>query len=255
MNTDVARSRAIERHRSASLRAVGGDPTAEFRGFRLVSHGRAVGFASPYLSIIHDSAGLDSSGQALTPSQGQGANAAGARSLEIQRSVADTLGLLLRHNDFDLHLKLRPDEAFQRVVFDVLEQIRCEALCPDLTGIKANIEHAFLTWCFNSRRNRVSENGLALLIYTVTHMVRSRLVRAHIDEEVDGLIEATGAGISPIIGTPLRVLSLHVDDQSAYAVPAKELAAVLHEIVSDAGEQDLDDSVADARTRLLLPPE
>lgn len=255
MTADVTRRRAIERHRAASLRAVGGDPTAEFRGFRLVSRGRAVGFASPYLSVLHDQAGLDSSGQALTPGAGQNANAAGARSLDTQRGVADTLGLLLRHNDFDLHLRLRPDEAFQRVVFDVLEQIRCEALAPDLPGIKANVEHAFLTWCFNSRRNRVGENGLALLIYTVTHMVRTRLVRAHIDEEVDSIIEATRAGISPIIGTPLRELSSHIDDQAAYAVPAKELASLLHEIVSDAGEQELDDSVADARTRLLLPPE
>ena len=79
MTTAVRRRRA-ERRGAAVVRAVGAEPSADLRGGSLLVGGRRVGLASPHLAA---DLGEISDAQA--------------------RGIADSLGLLVRHSDLDLH--------------------------------------------------------------------------------------------------------------------------------------------------------
>jgi len=105
------------------------------------------------------------------------------------RGLGDALALLLRHSDNALHQELAPADPLQRVIFDILEQLRCQSLAPELRGIRQNLDAASQAWCQHARANGVAESGVGLLVYTMTHMARARLRLGMTDEEVDSIIE------------------------------------------------------------------
>ncbi|MDG2261263.1 MAG: cobalt chelatase, partial [Actinomycetota bacterium] len=201
MTIDEATRRRLERHGAAALRAVSGRPTAELRGSRLEVDARPVAMASPYMSPVE------------------------TMTLPRSRGIADALGALLRYSDLDLHRTSSPSEPLARVVFDVLEQLRCEALLdPVLAGSARNLDAAFDGWCMDARNQQVGESAVGLLVYTVTHIARARLVRITMDEEVDALTETTRGNIGAIIGGPLRELRGTVTSQAEFAVHAVDIA-------------------------------
>lgn len=226
-----ARVRRIEQHGAATLRALSGVGGAELRGHRLEVDGRWVDLATPYLLAGDDI------------------------SVPRSRGVADALAMLLSISDLDLHLAGRPSDPLARLLYDVLEQLRCEALVPPtLVGVRANIEAAFRAWCAESRRTRVDETAVGLLVYTVTHMARARLVRTLIDEDVDNVIESTRANLGRLIGGELRELRGLVGDQQRYASVARDLA---ERVAAFAGVVSARGGVAEAAEgffELMLPP-
>ena len=169
-------NRAIERQRSAAVRAVGRDPKAEFRGGRLTTGNKVVDIASPFLTLT------------------------GNESPIIMRGLGDALALILRYTDRELHQSLVPADPLQRVIFDMLEQLRCQALAPDLRGIQQNLAATSDAWCQNARANGVAESGVGLLVYTLMHMARARLRLGMTDEEVDSIIEMPRARLGRLIG-------------------------------------------------------
>ncbi len=234
------------------VRAVGREPAAEIRGDQLVSRGRAVAVASPYLLLTEGSQTAANNPDGLEPKRLDIVDHQAAA-----RGRADALGLLLRHCDLELHRQLRPEAPLERLVFDVAEQLRCESLAPALPGLKANVDAAFEAWCLDARRRRVSELGVALLVYTVTHMLRTRLVRSFPDETVDDILEATRANISPIIGPAIFGCMETTHDQTEFAHHAQQLAALVADIagdVGDAGETELD-AVDPSQYRIVVPPD
>lgn len=234
MTPDLER-RAHERHGSAALRAVSGRPTAELRGHRLRVDGRVVSMASPYLTLDTNTADQEPDA---------------ARS----RGVADALGLLLRNSDIDLHLELGPTDVLERIVFDMLEQLRCDALVPTaLRGVRLNIDTAFDAWSLDARATRVTENRMAMLVFTTTHMVRARLMAKTLPEDVDELIESTRGHLGPIIGHALQVLPRYVRDQRAFAEPAREIARLVSAVAGDADEKRTNAAKSVSRHRLLVP--
>lgn len=236
MTTDLER-RAHERHGSAALRAVSGRPTAELRGHRLHVDGRAVSMATPYLTLDTNTADQ---------------KADVARS----RGIADALGLLLRNSNIDIHLELGPTDVFERIVFDVLEQLRCDALVPAaLRGVRMNIDAAFDAWSLDARASRVAENRMAMLVFTTTYMVRARLMGNSLPEDVDELVESTRGHLGPIIGHALRELPQHVNDQRAFAEPSREIARLVSDIARDAGDKSANAAESASRHRLLVPPD
>ena len=165
--TTTVRRRRAERRGAAIVRAVGGRPDAELRGGTLRLGHRRVGLASPHLA-----ADLGE----VSPARARG--------------VADSLGLLVCHSDLDLHRELAPSEPLERVVFDLLEQLRCESLRPTAwVGMEHNLDAAFGEWSEQCLGERIAESGVGLLVFTVTHMARTRLVRSLTTEVID---EVTG---------------------------------------------------------------
>jgi len=222
-------SKALERRRSAALRAVARDPQAEFRGGRLTSSNKPIDIASPYLTLADND----------TPA--------------VMRGLGDALALVLRHSDNELHQSLAPSDPLQRVIFDILEQLRCQSLAPDLRGIRNNLDAASHAWCQNARANGVAESGVGLLVYTLTHMARARLRLGMTDEEIDSIIETPRARLGRLLGHALKDLPTVATNQTAFAQASLEIARLLTEL-ADADDFD-DDNASSARYQMLVPPE
>jgi len=163
------------------------------------------------------------------------------------------LALILRHTDQQLHAELRPEDALQRVTYDVLEQLRVQALAPPLSGVNSNLEAASEAWCQNARANGVAESGVGLLVYTMTHMARARLRLGMTDEEIDSIIEAPRARLGRLIGHALKDLATHVGSQRDYAGASLEIARLIAELAEAA--EFADDQQGSARFQMLVPPE
>ena len=221
--------RVIEQRRSAAIRAVGRDPRAEFRGGRLSSNNRPVDIASPFLTL------------------------AAHEDPAVMRGLGDAVALILRHTDRDLHASLVPEEPLQRVIFDMLEQLRCQSLAPDLRGIRQNLDAAAKAWCQNARANGVAESGVGLLVYTLTHMVRARLRLGMTDEEIDSIIETPRARLGRLVGHALKQLSEHAHDQAAYAEASLEIARLITDLAE--ASEFADETGGSARYQMLVPPE
>jgi len=222
-------NRAAERQRSAALRAIGRDPKAEFRGGRLTTDNQRVDIASPFLTL------------------------AANESIHVMRGLGDALALILRHTDRSLHASLAPADPLERVIFDMLEQLRCQALAPDLRGIQQNLAAASDAWCQHARANGVAESGVGLLVYTLTHMARARLRLGMTNEEVDAIIEMPRARLGRLIGHALQQLHAHMYDQAAYAADAREIARLITELAE--ASEFADGITGSARYQMLVPPE
>lgn len=223
----------LERHGAASLRALSTVTKAEYRASRLRIDGKPAPFAAPYLAIDFSEAGLTQS-----------------------RGVMDSLGLRLKHSDNELHNQLSPPSGFARLVFDVIEQTRCESLIPEeRVGIKTNLDAAFIEWCLVAHGNGFCDSDLGILLYTVIHMVRARLIGTFEDETAEALIEATRANLGPIIGKSLYQLKAVKEDQLAFAKHAADIANELARMVEDASEDADDSAKLKERHSVILPPD
>ncbi len=211
MVTGSVRGRLLERHSAASLRAIAGEPRAELRAQRLRVAGRSVAMASPHLVADMESVTV---GRA--------------------RGVADALGLLVRYSDHDLHRQMAPEAPIERVVFDLLEQLRCEALQPDgLAGVQRNLDTAFEGWSLDAQHERIGESGVGLLVFTITQMARARLGRPINDPHVDDLIETTRGTLAPLVGEALYELPGVIGSQRAFAFHARAIAEAVALVAGD----------------------
>lgn len=229
----VEARRRVERGAAAGLRAVARRPDAELRAARLEVGHRPIALVVPHLL-------LPSGDDEPSPAR--------------RRGVADAIGLRLRHSDRDLHLALSPDAPLERVVFDIAEQFRCEACAdPTLAGVRTNIATAFDEWSESARGANIGETGVGLLVFTITHMLRARLLRRPASEAVDDLIEVSRGNLARLAGHALAKMPDLITDQEAFAEPARELARLLAELLDDATEVDRETPEATTRNRLVTP--
>lgn len=229
----TAETRRQERNGAAVIRALGRTPEAEYRARQLEVGERAVGIATPYLLPERNDLGQPVDDV-------------------IARGVFDAIGVRLRYSNAALFAEHEPTEVVARVVFDLCEQLRCEALVPNsLVGTRTNMERAFRQWC---RREKLTSTAIGTLLYTVLQVVRSRLITPIHDEQIEDQIESTRALISPIIGEALKGLKTHRLDQAAFVVPALSMAEAISELVSESSDQSTD-STKVAAAALFIPPE
>lgn len=222
-----AETRRRERNGAAVVRAFGRSPHAEYRARHLQVDDRPIAVSVPYLVDEFDDE-------------------------PPMRGVYDALGIRLRQSDRALHTSLEPDDLVARVVFDMLEQLRCESQIPEeFLGAQQNVEGAFRRWCASQK---LTETAVGMLLFTVLVMARARLVRPIHDEVIDDEIESTRSRISPLIGVALEGLEVHRHDQRAFAIPALSLAETIAEMV--AGETvDEPDETEKAVSSLFIPPQ
>ena len=227
----TAERRRNERNGAAIIRALGKSPAAEYRARQLQVDDTSIPIATPYL--LPD-LGVDSADE------------------ELARGVFDAIAVRLRFSDGAIFAEHEPTDLVARIVFDMLEQLRCESLIPDsLEGTRQNVDRAFRTWC---QREKLSSTAIGMLIFTVMQMVRARLIAPIHDELIEDQIESTRALISPIIGVALKGLRGHREDQVAFAVPALSLA----EAISDMASESSADHVVEPTqvvAALFVPPE
>lgn len=244
-------TRRAERAGAAGLRAVAGNPAAELRGTRLEVSNRPIAIVVPYLA-------LDALATGTSTKPRPGSNMATDSSTDLtqqhRRGVMDALGLRLRHSDRALHLELSPTDPIERIVFDIAEQFRCEALVdPTLVGVKANTIAAFDAWSDRALAERIGETGVGLLVFTITQMIRSRLLRIPATELVGDVIEIPRGNLARLVGHALKQLPALIDSQQNYAEPAREIARLVGEMAADAGESLTSAPEAVERNQLLIP--
>ena len=155
-----------------------------------------------------------------------------------QRGAADGIALRLNHSDSALHQARAPESAVQRLIFDLLEQLRVETFISDShPGMRRNVERRFRDWSLRFHDDGHADTELGLLIYTIAQVAWSRLTGSPTFEETDDLIEVTRGRISEFIGEDIAGLRRERLDQARYAEHALEIARIVDE--SLLGAQDL----------------
>ncbi|WEM44194.1 aerobic cobaltochelatase CobT subunit (plasmid) [Photobacterium sp. DA100] len=176
-------------------------------------------------------------------------------SITEKRGKIDAISLRLRYSDYQLHKQLYsqlgPDEPITRLLLEALEQLRCESYLGDdhirktLPGVCANVEHNFAEWSRQFYQSGLADTHIGMLLFTVVQVVRSRLHTQAIDASFEDFIEATRAGIVPIIGEDLAGLRRHRRNQHAYALHAISLGSIISEMIES--EQNQADPTDESR--------
>ena len=204
----------LEQWCAASIRALAGEPTAHYRGHYLLLKDQPMLLCAPYLHLdleTHDAAKL--------------------------RGVADAIALRLLHSDQQLHTSLSPDNPIQRLVFELLEQLRTESLAPDnMPGMRTNLQRRFLYWAKKAGSSALIENSVGLLIFTVNLMCWSRLLKLAIPETIEDTIEATRWKLAQSIGKPLRAMSRVTHSQQKFSDHALDIARIINSMIEDASQ-------------------
>ncbi|MES3014798.1 MAG: cobalt chelatase, partial [Pseudomonadota bacterium] len=225
----------IEELCAAAIRALSGERDLHFRGRRLHRGRRALPLYAPHLNPSLDTDDFGSF-----------------------RGAADGFGLRLAKSDAKLHARLCPADPVERMVFELLEQFRCEALVPaSMQGVRRNLRHRFEAWSIAFHDAGGIDSARGLLLYTVAQMARSRVTGDPVPEAIEDRLEATRAGISPLIGNALAGLKRERAKQAAYAPHAldiaKTIAAMLRSAEDESATDDNDlDEDAWAAFALLL---
>ena len=241
METDrqaIRRREQRENLCASAVRALTGDAALDYRNGRLCRDLRPLPLNTPHLR------------------RNTVANRV-ANSLDSLRGVADGAALRLMRSDATLHSQLCPADPLARLVFELLEQLRCESLTPPgMPGLVSNLRQQFEAWSLGFYRSGQAENHIGNLLYTVAQISWSRLSGWPVLEETEGLIEHTRAGIAPSLGVSLAGLRRHRAEQSVFAIHALEMARLVSEMIRDAREQhtldDSSDKTDDEATRTAL---
>ncbi len=175
------------------------------------------------------------------------------------RGATDGMALRLCFSDPVLHSERCPEAPVQRLIFELLEQLRVESLVPDhLPGVVHNVTERFAGWSRAFHHAGLSDSALGILVYTLAQVCWSRLNARPVLEETEDFIEATRAGIVPLIGHDLAALKRCRHDQARYAAAALSIAQTIDDLIGGATAAQPDDgSSADdddeaAALKLLL---
>jgi cobaltochelatase CobT len=197
---------------AAAVRALSGDAELHYRGGRLCRRMRPLPLFAPHLR-----------------------SDANEEDLASLRGAADGAAMRLVHSDTALHARLSPHERVERLLFELFEQIRCEALAGDgMPGLANNLRHRFEGWSRACCVAGLTDDHLGMLIYTVVQLVWSRVNGWPVLEETEGLIEATRAGIVPTIGVQLAGMRKQRCNQRGYAEHASEMARRIRAMLDEA---------------------
>ncbi|MCB1800351.1 MAG: cobalt chelatase [Gammaproteobacteria bacterium] len=177
-----------------------------------------------------------------------------------RRGIADAMALRMLHSDTTLHRSITPEHPVQRVIFELLEQLRVESLVPaSRPGMSRNLRYRFSSWSLAFHHAGLTDSAFGILLYTVSQVCWARLNACQVLEETEDLIEATRAGIVPLIGRELAALKRDRDDQAAFAVAALSIASTISGLMdaaqlgeAAATEDDAEDADATSVFRFLL---
>lgn len=172
------------------------------------------------------------------------------------RGVADGLALRLTVSDAALHESLRPEEPVERMLFEMLEQFRVEALAPEvMAGMHHNLRHRHEQWSLAFHHSGLTDSARGLLLYAVAQICRARVSGQQVVEETEDMLEATRFHLAPLIGHALAGLRRDRTDQAAYAAHALAIARTVAAMLHEAGEESpdaRDPHVDDKRSVFML---
>lgn len=212
------RQQKVEELCAATLRALTDDAELHYRGRRLYKAETRLPLYAPHLRID----------PATAP-------------FEDCRAAADGMALRLLHSDPELYKSLCPEDPIERLIFELLEQLRVETRVPaDMPGMARNLRQRFENWSREFHRSGLTEGSIGILLYCVAQVCWSRLMALPVLEETEEDIEGTRASLSATLGKPLAGLRRHRDNQQAYGPHALAIARLVGERVQAAREATAD---------------
>ena len=214
LQVQLRRQQAQEELRATTVRALSGQPDLHYRGGKLHRQDERLPSFAPHL---HPAVQSDD-----------------ARSF---KGASDAMAMRLLHSNWNLHLSLAPKPPMARMLFDVLEQFRCESLVADaLPGVRSNMLHRFDAWSQAYVAANLHESAQGLLLITVVQMCRTRVTHLPVTLALEDLMEATRFGLSPRIGHDLALLRPARWCQADYATPACRIALAVAGMVESERE-------------------
>ncbi len=206
------RQQRIEELCAATGRALAGEPRLHYRAGRLLCGDRPLRVQAPHLRLDPELHGL-----------------------AAYRGMIDSVSLRLRHSDVELHRAMAPENAIARLLFEVLEQFRVEAMAPAaMPGMVRNLRQRYEQWVRDFHGVGMTGTDVGVLIFTVIQIFRARITGEPALEETEGTIEATRAALAPILGDRLAALRHARHDQRAFAEHARVLAERVAGLVEQA---------------------
>lgn len=158
------------------------------------------------------------------------------------RAASDGMALRLLHSDPELHRTRSPEDGVERLVFELLEQLRVETRVPnDMPGMANNLNRRFRHWSREFVDSGLTEGSLGMLVFTVAVICWSRLMSRQLPEDIEDHIEIMRGALVTELGVSLRGIRKHCQDQGRYADHALEIAKVVGKRVRDERSQASDD--------------
>lgn len=168
------------------------------------------------------------------------------------RGMLDGLAVRLRYSDQAVHQELSPQDQLGSFIFEVLEQIRVESICPPaLIGSKKNLRQQFIAWLTQFMAAGQVESSIGLLLLAIFCMTWMRLNNQELPQQMQDTIEATRAGLASETGPILKQLKLLQTQQEEYAQQALLLIQLVGELVH--AEYQSQPSLRSKRKRINSP--
>ena len=152
------------------------------------------------------------------------------------RGVADAVALRLRfHNDV-IHRRRVPSAMDARRLFDMIEQMRVEALGSRwMEGVARNLDVRLEEFCRNEGFHRVIAREESQLSDALRLLVRERLTGTPVPESGRRLVELWRGWLTQRIGSQLDLMNACIEDQLSFADTVRD---VMH-VLEIADEQDM----------------
>ncbi|MDO8713472.1 MAG: hypothetical protein Q7K13_03205 [Polynucleobacter sp.] len=211
MQTETHLEFEQQRLHGAMIRALSGESSAQFRDWQLFYKSAPFGVIAPHLNPEYLKA-----------------------SWSHPRGVIDGIGLRLRYSNIDLHHSLSPEGLIESLMFEVLEQIRVESICPDdLIGGKQNTQAQFVAWMQQFIANGGAEGSIGLLLITIFSTVWMRLNALPLPQLMQDIVESTRAGLADNMGVLLVELKANRSNQSTYAETALRVIDLVSDFITE----------------------
>jgi len=160
------------------------------------------------------------------------------------RGTADALALRLRYHDEGLHRRIMPPGREAGEVFDVVEQMRVEALgSRRLAGVADNLAAVLEERCQGYAD--VGEREASHLGEAIGLLVREKLTGRPPPAAAARMVAKWRPWLDQRVGAELRQLGTCVHDQNAFATAVAEMIRVLGLIDEDAARRDRDEEEGD----------
>jgi cobaltochelatase CobT len=206
---------------AASIRALTGQVSLRFRGPRLHDKDGLLPLFAPHL---HPSIERDD--------------------FASFRGAADAYSLRLIVSDAVLHRELYPQDAVERLIFDLLEQFRVESLVPEAyTGLRGNLQHCFEQWSLAFQGAGFTETVHGMTLFALAQTCRSKVTGDAMDDDTAEKIESSRAKIVASAGAALQSLRRARHDQQRYAEYALEVAKAVAQMMISAQADNVEQSV------------
>ena len=222
---------------SSTARAISGQPQLQFRARKLYNGTQKLPINAAHLQADPDKDGFSA-----------------------ERAISDAMALRYQHHDPAIHNKFCPSDAVERLVFELLEQVRVESLAPDrFPGLRQNLRQRFTNWAMDFYKSGLTEGQFGILLFTISQIVWSKLNRWQVIEETEDHIESMRASLVPSMGNDLKGLMVNVENQEAYAQHALSIAQLVthHMEAIDQGpgnrnREDEPEEIDESKFKLLL---